>query len=75
MKAQNVFDTKARVVLVFDPDHLQKLDKDQLVRIIDVAVDFTRIPGFRGCLPCARSGFDELPFESRVLPILTQQQV
>ena len=74
MKAPNVFDTKARVVLAFDPDHFQKIDKAQLAKIIDVAIELTKIPGFRGCLPCAASGLDEFAAGSRVLPILTQQQ-
>lgn len=74
MKTANVFDTKARVVLAFDPEHLQRLDKEQVSRIIDVAFELTKIPGFRGCLPCATSGIDEYAFQSRVLPILTNQQ-
>ncbi len=72
MPSFNVFDTKARVVLVFDPDHLQKLDREQVHKIVDIAIDFAQIPGFRGCLPCANSGMDELAIGSRVLPLLTQ---
>ena len=74
MKDRNVFDTKARVVLVFDPDHLQKIDKDQLTRLIDIAIELPKIPGFRGCLPCAASGLDEIVFRGHVLPALTESQ-
>ncbi|MDP8927341.1 MAG: hypothetical protein M3O70_01875 [Actinomycetota bacterium] len=70
----NVFDTKARVVLVFDPDHMRKIDRDRITRIIDTALELTDIPGFRGCLPCAASGIDELAFSSRVLPALSATQ-
>jgi hypothetical protein len=73
MKSFNVFDTKARIVLAFDPDHVQRLDKDVLHRIIETAIDLSKIPGFRGCLPCAASGLDERVIDSRVLPILAEQ--
>ncbi len=74
MNTFNVFDTKARVVLAFDPDHLQKLDREQVQRVVDVAIDLAKLPGFRGCLPCAASGLDEFARNSVVLPILTQQK-
>ena len=74
MKTFNVFDTKPRVVLAFDPDHLQKLDKAQVGKILEVALDLTKIPGFRGCLPCAASGLDEIAATSRILPVLTERQ-
>ncbi|MBL8838229.1 MAG: hypothetical protein JNL66_18405 [Alphaproteobacteria bacterium] len=76
MRTFNVFDTKARVVIALDPDHFaaSKVDKDRVMKIIDVALDLAKIPGFRGCLPCAASGLDEFAHGSRVLPILTQQQ-
>jgi hypothetical protein len=69
----NVFDTKARVVLVFDPDHLRKIDRESIVKVLDVARELIEIPGFRGCLPCAASGFDELPWRSKVLPALAER--
>ena len=69
----NVFDTKARVVMVFDPDHLRKIDPDQIAKVIDLTRELIEIPGFRGCLPCAASGIDELTFRSRVLPALQEQ--
>lgn len=68
----NVFNTKSRVVLVFDPDHLQKIDKEHLKRIVDVALELPQIPGFRGCLPCAASGMDEIVFGGHVLPALKE---
>jgi hypothetical protein len=74
MKHLNVFETKARVVLAFDPDHLQKLDAGQIARVVEIAGELTRIPGFRGCLPCAASGLDEFAYMSHVLPALTQQK-
>jgi hypothetical protein len=74
MQAFNVFDTKARVVLAFDPDHLQRIDKEQVTRLVEIALELAKIPGFRGCLPCAASGLDEFAFNSRVLPILSQSQ-
>ncbi len=74
-KLPNVFDTKSRVVLVFDPDHLQKIDKAQLNRIVETAIELPKLPGFRGCLPCAASGIDEVAFLSRVLPALARSQV
>lgn len=74
MKMPNVFDTKARVVLVFDPDHLQNINREQIQKVIDIAIELPKVPGFRGCLPCAASGLDEITFSSRVLPVLTQSQ-
>ena len=74
MRTFNVFDTKPRVVIALDPEHFQKIDREQLAKIIDVALELTKIPGFRGCLPCAASGLDEFAFGSRVLPALGQQQ-
>lgn len=74
MKAHSVFETKARVVIVFDPDHLQKIDKAQIARVVEIATELIKIPGFRGCLPCAASGIDEIAFRGQVLPALTQQQ-
>jgi hypothetical protein len=74
MQTFNVFETKARVVLAFDPDHFQKIDKAQIARLVEIAAELAKIPGFRGCLPCAGSGLDEFAVGSRVLPVLTQQQ-
>jgi hypothetical protein len=74
MKPFNVFDTKARVVLAFDPDHLQRIDKAVVQRVVETAIDLAKIPGFRGCLPCAASGFDERVFDSRILPMLTNKE-
>jgi hypothetical protein len=74
MHTFNVFDTKARVVLVFDPEQLQKIDREQIQRVVDIAIELAKMPGFRGCLPCASSGIDELALSSRVLPALTQSQ-
>ncbi|WP_428672225.1 hypothetical protein [Reyranella sp.] len=74
MQSFNPFNTKARVVLAFDPDHLQKIEKEHLARIVEVAIDLSKIPGFRGCLPCAASGFDEFAWNSRVLPALREGQ-
>lgn len=68
----NVFDTKARVVMVFDPDHLSRIDREQIVKVIDLARELVEIPGFRGCLPCAASGIDEVALSSRVLPALQE---
>ncbi len=70
---RSVFDTKARVVLVFDPDHYRKIDRDQIARVVDVSRELIEIPGFRGCLPCAASGLDEVPWASHVLPAINQQ--
>lgn len=69
----SVFDTKARVVLVFDPDHYRKIDREQIAKIVDFSRELIEVPGFRGCLPCAASGLDEVPWASRVLPALNQQ--
>jgi hypothetical protein len=76
MRTFNVFDTKARVVIALDPEHFaaSKADKDRIIKIIDVALDLAKIPGFRGCLPCAASGIDEFAFGSRILPVLSQQR-
>lgn len=71
-KMPNVFDTKARVVMVFDPDHFKKINREDIVKVIDAAIDLSEIPGFRGCLPCAASGLDEFAFDHRVLPMLAQ---
>lgn len=69
----NVFDTKSRVVMVFDPDHMRSIDSAQIVKVIDLAKELIEIPGFRGCLPCAASGLDEAAFMSRVLPAFNEQ--
>lgn len=76
MKTFNVFDTKPRIVIALDPEHFAaaKADKDRIVKIIDVALDLAKIPGFRGCLPCAASGLDEFAHGSRVLPVLMDRQ-
>jgi hypothetical protein len=63
----DIFETKPRIVLVFDPD---QMDADSIERVTRLAVEVPKIPGFRGCLPCARSGFDFVSFESVVLPAL-----
>lgn len=73
MKTFNVFETKSRVVLAFDPDHLARYDQDKVAKIVEVAIDLAKMPGFRGCLPCAASGLDEFAHRSQVLPILAQQ--
>jgi hypothetical protein len=70
----DVFDTKPRVVMVFDPDKLHQIDGEQIQRVVEMAAELVKIPGFRGCLPCANSGIDELALSSRVLPALTQRQ-
>lgn len=72
-QVSNVFDTKARVVMVFDPDHFKTIDREQVAKVIDIARELIEIPGFRGCLPCAASGIDELAFRSRVLPAIQEQ--
>lgn len=64
----NVFDTKARVVLVFDPDHLKKIGPEQINKVVDVARELIEIPGFRGCLPCAASGLDEAVWSQVINP-------
>jgi len=68
----DIFETKPRIVLVFDPE---QIDSDTIERVTRLAVEVPKIGGFRGCLPCARSGFDFVSFESVVLPALRSMAV
>lgn len=61
------FATKARYVLVFDPE---KVDRQQMLEVVRQVLELKTIDGFRGCLPCAASGIDPLPYKSGVLTAL-----
>lgn len=67
---RDLFATKPRLVLVFDPE---KLDRQQVLEVVKQALDIKQIEGFRACLPCAASGMDLFAFESLVLPALKQR--
>jgi hypothetical protein len=70
----NVFETKPRLLFIFDPEHFVNYDREQLLKLLDTAAELAKLPGFRGCLPCAASGFDENPWMSRVLPAAVREQ-